>query len=380
MARGKATTLRDIAREVGVSTMTASMVLNGSRSSTRVSADTRARILEVSVRLRYRPNAVARGLSRQRMHNIGVVAEVQGEDVNLYFLEVLGGLIAAATDREQNTTVFSITNWEADQERVLQFCDGRVDGMVLLAPQDISQSVAEMLSERAQFVVIHSDCGPLHVDSVDCDDEGGAYAMVKYLISLGHRRIAHFAGPASREGANRRTSGYLRALAEAGIRDDDNLVTHGWYAAISGKERAQELLSRYAFDDLPTAIFCANDAIAAGCMEVLAANGLRVPEDISVTGFDGLLLSRMTTPALTTVMQPLRQMGHYAVERLLLRIDEALNQPDARDRDFDPEDTSRATAIVARTQAEPHAEIFPCELIVRGSSGPPRQVRVQLKA
>jgi LacI family transcriptional regulator len=370
----KATTLRDIARELGVSTMTVSAALNGGQSRTRVSDRTRERVVEAAARLRYLPNGVARGLSRRRMDTIGVVAEVQGQDVNLYFLDLIGGIIEAATEYGQNTTIFSITGWEKDQRRMLQFCDGRVDGMILLAPSNIAEPIAEAIRHQAQFVMIHCETGPLHVDNVDVDNEACAFAMVSYLIGLGHKRIAFFSGQKALTAQCRRTHGYRRALAEAGIPFDESLLVSGWYSTGSGRERAAQLLGRQSTHPLPTAIFCGNDAIAAGCMEVLAANGVRIPEDVSVTGFDGLLLSSMTVPPLTTIQQPLRKMGRYAVERLLFRIREGAEYVAGsqvhRDR-------LGAAGIADAGQTPllipPHTEVFPCDLIVRGSSSPPRR-------
>src|SRR5579875_3451633 len=126
MRRGNAATLQDVAREAGVAAMTVSVVMNGARSATRVSDATRARIQEAAARLRYRPNAVARGLSRRRMDTIGVVTKMDLKEINLYFLEVLNGILEVAAQHGQNTTVFSVTDWQGDEKRLLQFCDSRV--------------------------------------------------------------------------------------------------------------------------------------------------------------------------------------------------------------------------------------------------------------
>ena len=364
--------------------MTVSVVLNGARSATRVSDATRARIKEAAARLSYQPNAVARGLTRRRMDTIGVVALVQGGDVNLYFLEVIGSIIEAANEHKQNTTIFSIDEWSRDQSRILQFCDGRVDGMILVAPMDVSETVADSLRRRTPFVMLHSDAGALAVDNIDVDNVGGSYAMVQYLTSIGHKRIAHFAGPTTRVGALRRLDGYRRALEDAGIEYDASLVSHGPYAASTGRELAQILLDRCAPQELPTAIFCATDAIAFGCMEVLNRNGIRIPDDISVAAFDGLLQSLMTVPPLTTVHQPLHRMGRYAVERLLKRIDEGVRQPvaaSAASGDGAPVGAANGNgyqfkdgnfSVAGRFVEPPRTDIFACELIIRGSTGPPR--------
>lgn len=356
MRRSNAPTLQDVAREAGVSAMTVSVVLNGATSSARVSEATRARILEAAAKLQYRRNAVAHGLSRSRMNALGVVATVEGGDPNLYFLEVLNGILAAAKEFRQNTTVFSLSNWEKEKRRIFQSCDGRVDGMILIAPL-LSAETAREFPFHTPFVTIHSNLPLPHSCNLDVDNEGGAYAVVRFLIEQGHRHILHFAGDMAQAGVRQRCAGFLRALEEAGIPCGDESIVPGHYVVRSGKDRMEALLSRCSESDLPTAIFCASDAIAYGCLEALSATRLRVPEDISLAGFDDILTARMTRPPLTTVRQPFRRMGSRAVERLLeqIRAEEEM-PPVAEDAQL----------------RESFTEVFPVELVIRESVGPPR--------
>jgi LacI family transcriptional regulator len=347
MRRGNATTLQDIAREAGVTAMAASVVLNGATSSTRVSPATRERIIAAAERLRYRRNAVAHGLSRSRMDTIGVAAVDHGGALNLYFLEVLNGILEAAAENEQNTTVVSLPNW-GDETRILKCLDGRVDGIVLLAPTRLTVDFAATLRRQTPYVTIHSNDTPPYVHNLDVDNEDGAYRIVRYLIEQGHQSIAHFTGGQGLRGADGRLAGYRRALTEAGIATCDDLILPGHFTEHSGRTRAADLLSRDR-SALPTAIFCASDAIAAGCMEVLSGAGLRIPDDISIVGFDDVLTARMTTPPLTTVRQPFRQMGHRAVGLLLAQI-----RAEASEESLPPE------------------VLFPLELVVRASVGKPR--------
>lgn len=361
MRRTNATTLQDVAREAGVTAMTVSVVLNGSRSATRVSDATRTRIQEAAARLRYRPNGVARGLSRRRMDTIGVVAVVDGNELNLYFLEVLNGILEAAARHGQNTTIFSIADWQRDEKHVLEICDGRVDGIILIGPSQIRLEFIEALHHHAPFVMIHGNSEHPEADDLDVDNESGAYAVVQHLIAHGHRRIAHIAGQQGLLGAQHRLAGYRRALEEAGIGYDERLVILSGFSASAGRESMTALLTEGQVDPLPTAIFCASDAIASGCLEAMSAHGLYAPDDISIAGFDDMLLARMTRPSLTTVRQPLREMGQYAVERLLQRITEELSAQSAM----------RADAQFTPTIAPPQTKIFPVELILRDSVGPP---------
>lgn len=335
--------------------MTVSVVLNGARSSTRVSDATRARIMEAASRLRYRPNAVARGLSRRRMDTIGVVATIEGEDINLYFLELLNGILQGAAAHGQNTTVFSVAHWELEEQRLLHFCDGRVDGMIFLAPF-LSASFLETFSQRSPIVTIHSAERSNKVFGVDINDEGGAYEITRYMIGQGHRRIAHLCGNIERLGARLRLAGYRRALEDAGLPYDEALVFESGYAKVTGRWATGQLLQNLPRAQWPTAIFCASDAIATGCLEELAERRLRIPEDISVAGFDDLPLAKMTNPPLMSARQPFRQMGQRAVELLLQQV---------------KSDIAGQTGGEHPVPApEPHIEIFDVELVPRGSVGP----------
>jgi Transcriptional regulators len=365
MRRSNATTLKDVALAAGVAKMTASVVLNGARSGTQVSEATRARILEAAQRLGYRPNGVARGLSRRRMDALGVVALVnEGAGLNLYFLEIFNGILEAATHHGQSASVFGISSWwgEARHADLLRLCDGRVDGLIFLGPHRLDPTFIASVQQHTPLVAIHAEEAPPSLYNVDVDNEGGMYAATRHLIELGHRRIAHLAGSTSpalpEAGARERLAGYRRALEEAGLPFDPALVPEGYYVESSGLERTQRLLD--APGPLPTAFCCANDAIAVGCLEALRARGLRVPEDVSVTGFDGVLTSQVLTPPLTTVRQPLPELGRRAVELLLHQIHNA--SEGGEDTDDGPRDASTS---------ESRTEVWPVELVIRGSTASP---------
>ena len=290
MKRSNAPTLQDIANEAGVTAMTVSVVLNGSRSATRVSEATRLRIQELAARMRYRPNAVARGLSRRRMDTLGVVAIIDIGDVNLYFLELLNGILEECAVREQNTTVFAVKDW-VDENRIMTFCDGRVDGIVFISPA-MNPTFGAALQERTPFVTIHSHHPIPNTTNLDIDNEAAAYDMVQYLIDQGHRRIMHVSGGLKGAGAEQRINGYKRALSESGIPFVDRLLVHSQYTTFAARESLTAAIQQHGFEDFPTAIFCANDAIAIGCIEVLGEYGLSVPDDVSVAGFDDTLIAR----------------------------------------------------------------------------------------
>ncbi len=299
--------------------MAASAVLNGARTSSRFAPETRERILQAAARLHYRPNAAARALANRRMNTLGVAAVIEGGELNHYFLEVFNGILEAAARRDQNTTVFTLHDWGRDPARLHQMCDGRIDGLILVAPT-LRREAARLLPQHTPFVAVHANTALPSVVNVESDEERGAFEIVRYLIAQGHRRIVHVSGPAGLIGADRRVRGYRRALAGARIGFDESLLVRADFTANGGRDALRRWLKQHAGEPLPDAIFCVNDGVAIGCMESLAEVGLRVPDDISIAGFDDTLAARTTVPQLTTVRQPLRAMGQRAVEILLARI------------------------------------------------------------
>jgi LacI family transcriptional regulator len=339
----RASTLADVGHAAGVSAMAASAVLNGAQTSSRISAETRERILKAADELAYRPNAAARALANRRMNTLGVAAVIEGGELNHYFLEVFNGILEAAAQHDQSTTVFALHDWTRDQARLGSICDGRIDGLVLVGPTFLGEAVT--LPAHTPFVAVHANGAMPNVTNIESDEERGAYDLVKYLIAQGHRRIMHLAGPAGLLGPERRIRGYQRALAAARIPFDPELLIPAGFNAPAGRDAVRQWLKRHDREAMPDAIFCVNDGLALGCIEALAEVGLRVPDDVSVAGFDDSLAARMSVPQLTTVRQPLRAMGARAVELLLARIGRAGN----------------ASAAAAKPV------VFPVELVKRGS-------------
>jgi len=350
MRTRRAATLADVGREAGVSAMAASAVLNGARTSSRISDATRARVLEAADRLRYRPNATARGLVSQRMNTLGVVAMHQDNALNQYFLELFNGVIHGAAAAGQTTTVFSIGDWNEAPRRITEFCDGRIDGLIMLAPL-LGPDAAEWLPEHTPLVSVHGNHELKGVVDLQADEEAGAFEMVRTMLAMGHRRILHIGGPQSAHGALRRAQGYLRAHAAAGVKAAPDHLVHAGYDTESGRLALESWLQRHRGEPLPQAVFGANDAVALGCMDTLHARGVRVPEDVSVAGFDNTLLARVAR--LATVQQPLAEMGRRAVEILVARVDARL-----RDRPWQG----------------PNKVVFPTEVVPGPTLAPPSPV------
>jgi len=322
----KAATLADVGREAGVSAMAASTVLNGARTTTRISEETRSRVLEAAARLRYRPDEAARALAYRRMNTIGIAATLLGSEPNLYFLEVFNGVLQGAAAAGQNTTVFTLGGWDDAAQRIARFCDGRIDGLILLAPM-LEDDPSTWLPPHTPVVSIHANHKIAGVVNLESDEEAGAFQAVSRLLELGHRRIMHVGGPVGSTGADRRIEGYMRAHKAAGIAPPLDHLVRAEYTFEASHRATESWLQSHRGDELPQAVFAASDAMALGCVDALAARGLHVPADVSVVGFDDTLLAR--TSRLATVRQPLQQLGRQAAEILLSRI-EARNDDASR--------------------------------------------------
>lgn len=340
-------TLDDVARAAGVSKTTVAAVLNHGTPPWSLSPRTYKRIITAATNLEYRPNMVARALANRRMQTLGVVV---GGEFNDYFLEVINGVIAAATHRGQNTTIFTLNDWNNGSDCLHAFCDGRIDGVILLAPTFDRSPTG--LPEHLPFVSIHANCRVPKIVNIESDEEGGAYTLVQHLIAMGHRRIMHLTGPLGLTGAERRIRGYQRALNDAGIPFDPRLQLAAGYTTERGHDAMYHWLQQHAGESLPHAVFCANDACALGALEAFAKMGVRAPNDISVAGFDDTFTARGSVPQLTSVRQPLEEMGARAVELLLARIER------------------NGAALRGGTRAV----VFPVHLKPRGSVGSPPSV------
>lgn len=346
----RAATLADVGREAGVSAMAASAVLNGPSTSTRISKETQERVLAAAKKLRYRPNQTARGLVDRRMNAIGLVGILAGDEPNLYFLEVFDGLVQEAAALGQNVTVFNVGSWDRGYNLIPQYCDGRVDGLILLAPM-IAAPVSEWLPDHTPAVAVHPNHPLPDAPNLQADDEGGAFLAVKHLIGLGHRRILHVGGPLGSEGADLRVRGYQRALREAGVDVPPDYIVRTAFTSEGGRSAFETWLTEHKGQPLPDAIFAGSDAIALGCMDRLRAHGLDVPGDISIIGFDNTLFARAAH--LSTIAQPLSKLGRLAVRALLdlIEAQRAGRAVDRTDAMLETELIERSTVAAPRAAA-----------------------------
>jgi LacI family transcriptional regulator len=312
-------TIKDIARECGVSAMTVSAVINNKTGE--VSALTRERVIDAMRRLKYRPSAVARGLVGKHMKAIGIADRLADPTYwsSPYESPVLEGIVSAA--RRHRWEIIYFTGHPSAQftQSLPAYLDGRCDGMVFIS-HAMSEEEATLIVETGLPVVLIGDNQyKLKVSTIDVDNVAASYEAVQHLISLGHRRIAMFEGWGSSSNLPR-IQGYRNALEDAGIEIDESLIRPSRAWEESGAEHAREVLS-LPVADRPTAIFCFDDVVAFGAMKVARELGIDIPGDLSVVGFDDVHQAALSTPPLTTVRQPLRALGERAVDNLIRLIE-----------------------------------------------------------
>jgi len=300
----------DVAERAGVSKSLVSLALRG---DPRVREETREAIVRAAGQLGYRPNAVARSLVSKRTHVVGVMLS---DLHNQYFVEVVDGIEEEAISARYRALIntggrLPDREWEA-LETLLQL---RTDGIILAGTV---LPAARILAAAAAvpLVLVARNSRSSAVDSVANDDCAGARMAVEHLIGLGHRRIAHVDG-GDGAGAETRRRGFLDAMVEHGL-GDTAVVVRGDYTEAGGASGVDGLL---AAGRPPTAVFVSNDLAAVGAMHALERQGLRVPEDVSVVGYDNTALAALGHIDLTTIDQPRRELGATAVRLLLERLE-----------------------------------------------------------
>lgn len=331
-------TIKEVAREAGVSIATVSRVFNDSGP---VNDDTRQRIVEVARRLRYIPNGAARSLITSRTQTLGVLLpDLYGE----FFSEVIRGIDQTAQQHRYHLLLSSSHNEQAEIEAALRAMKGRVDGLIVMYPGIHDDVLRDNVSERLPVVLLNCRIEGDGVDSITINNHGGAYAMTHHLIGHGHRRIALITGGRENYDAMERVRGYRAALRDGGATADGALEVEGAFTERSGYEAARHIL---ALDPRPTAIFASNDVMAIGAISALREAGLRIPEDMAVAGFDDIPIAAYMTPPLSSVHVPISLLGARAMERLITGVREQNRQ--SRRQDVVP------TTLVLRGSCGCHA-------------------------
>jgi LacI family transcriptional regulator len=313
LGNGRAT-IREIAELAGVSIATVSRVVNGRED---VSPETRELVQRVVRERGYTANRNARGLSAGKTGLIGATVPMLH---HAYFSYILAGAAEGLYEQDMRL-VLSPTMHEHHREVSLleRLMHGTTDGAVIILPEESSEELELLLNHGYPFVVI-DPLLPLNerIPAVSAAHAAGADQAMKHLLSLGHMRIAAITGPRGWKATEDRRRGYYAALAAAGIMPDPELEVESNFEISGGAVAAEQLL---ALPEPPTAIFCFNDNMAVGAMQTARARGVGIPEDLSIVGFDDLEEAEIVTPALTTIRQPLAEMGRIAVSLLMRLLD-----------------------------------------------------------
>ena len=303
--RPRPVTIRDVAREAGVSVASASRALNGLANVTET---TRGSVLGAAARLRYVPHTGARTLSTRRTDTIGVMLpDLHGE----FFSEIIRGADLAARERGLHLLVSTSHGDSAEAAAAMRAMRGRVDGLLLMSPHVDASLLADNLADDLPTVLINTRVQGGSRASFCVDNHSGAVAVVRHLAAAGGL-VAHIAGPTDNFESQERLRGYHDAVGGAG------LVLQGDFTEESG-HRAGMRLAQMA--PRPAAVFAANDAMAIGCLLALGERGLRVPQDMAVAGFDDIPVARLIRPSLTTVQINIADLSRRALKRLVAVID-----------------------------------------------------------
>jgi DNA-binding LacI/PurR family transcriptional regulator len=311
-------TLEEVAAHAGVGRGTVSRVINNAAG---VKESTRRAVQRAIEELGYVPNLAARSLAGQRSNAVALVLTEPDWRVfaEPFFSEIVRSLGDALADTGMQL-MLTLVRSDSDRKRFLEYARGsRVDGVLLLSVR-AGDRLPDMLAEaRLPTVMLGRRSGDEYVSHVDADNVGGARSAVSHLVARGRRTIATITGPLDMDAARCRLRGYQDALAVAGLDSEMSLVAESDFTQDSGRRAMTELLERHPEID---GVLAASDTTAAGALQALRAAGRRVPQDVAVIGFDDFSLAQRTKPRLTTVRQPLEEMGRAMIRLLLEDMEE----------------------------------------------------------
>ncbi|MDA8194852.1 MAG: LacI family DNA-binding transcriptional regulator [Thermaerobacter sp.] len=301
-------TVRDVAEAAKVSVSTVSLAFN---QPSRVAEATRLRILAVAGELQYRPHGIARDL---RIRHTNTIAVLLHNLSGPFYSELIRGVEDEA-DRSGLTTIVSRATPNRPGGTIRLLHEGRVDGAIVLDPLISADSLRQYAGPRLPIVVLDRTISVAsdYVIPVVADHEGGGYQAGRFLITLGYQHYALITGPADSTDSQLRQKGFFRALREANLQWQQVPVISGLFTEDGGAEATARLLDT---GYRPDAIFAANDEMAIGAMQTLARYGLAVPDEVALIGFDDIRLARYVSPPLTTIHQPMYDLGRAAMQRL----------------------------------------------------------------
>ncbi|WP_199425844.1 LacI family DNA-binding transcriptional regulator [Thermaerobacillus caldiproteolyticus] len=306
-------TIYDVAKQAGVSISTVSRVIN---NTGRISEKTRKKVLAVMEELHYQPSMVASALTGKRTRTIGLVIP---DVANPFFSEIARKVEDRGRELGFNVLMCNTDNNPDTEEMYLSLLKQKsVDGIIIGTTTKNYTVLNELLQEHFPIALIAQDIPELAIDVVRVDDFLGAYQAVSHLVSLDHKKIAIMLGNLSRTSDKYRLQAYRQVMEEHGLEYDEKFVIYTDYSMEDGKRAALELLRSSL---RPTAIFACFDSLAVGAYQAAKEVGLHIPGDLSVVGFDNTILATIVDPPLTTVAQPIDEMGRQVVDLLIREIE-----------------------------------------------------------
>lgn len=333
------TTLSDIAKRLNISVSTVSRALHDHPA---INADTKKQVIKLARALNYQPNLLAINLLARKTNTIGIIVP---EITSYFFSSVINGIQDLVNNAGYHLMISQTEESFEKEKNILETMEKvRVDGFLISPTSETSDSqhLNSLVDNGMPVVLFDRDCVGFKGDKVLVDDYNGAFQAVDYLIKTGCKRIAHITGPLELSISRHRLNGYLDALAEHNmVRDDQLIVSVDGFTPEYGVEAAHHILEQL---ELPDAIFAINDAIAVGAMCVIKENGIKIPERMSIVGFDDEPYSSYFIPPLTSVWQPVYDMGMLSARILLNKIKGGKNNDVNRYELLKPELIVRASS------------------------------------
>ncbi len=332
-------TQQDVAKKAGVSFITVSRVIN---NQGYVKEETRQKVLDTIKELHYYPNHIGRALHIKTVNTIGIIipspANVTVHATDYYNL-LMAGVEKSTTAHQQDLLLSSYRSEDPQVDYLRLYFQGKVDGLVLITPDLNHPQISNIWSENIPCVIIGNRPAGNSISYVDTDNFTGMYQLTEYLIHKGHHHIAFVKAMPSIRNANDRLEGFRAAMKIYNLTVREDWVLDGDFTPESGQNAFKKLIT---LGPLPSAVICANDLMALGVLAEAKNAAVKVPEDLALAGFDGIGITAFTDPPLTTVIQPLYDMGFTASELLFSKIQNP-GQP-------------------------PESKIFPVELVKRASA------------
>ncbi len=318
-------TQQDVAKKAGVSFITVSRVINGKGY---VKKATREKVLQTIKELNYYPNQIGRALHIKSVNTVGVVTPAPanvGIHATDYYNLLMAGIEKSTIAHNFDLLLSTYRNEDPDADYLRLYFQRKVDGLILITPDLNNPQINDIQAQNISCVVIGDRPVKNIISYVDSDNYSGMHRVAECLIKKGHRKIAFLKGESTSPNARERFNGFSDALRENGLKLPDDWVLDGDFTPESGSNALKRLL---ASGQLPTALICANDLMALGALAEAKTAQIKIPEDLALTGFDGIPITAYTDPPLSTVSQPLFEMGFTAAEMLFNKINDPEQPPE----------------------------------------------------